>query len=162
MRCIRTLVQKKYCWIWSAVDRKAKRFLHWVQGGAVTGQKLCSAIKDSATGRGMTDYWKAYKELLPTAQHIQSKAETFTVEGYNRLFRYFLARLRRQSKCYNKSLLMLEYSVKLLMLKMEQSALYTKLTMTNFFLNRGEWPVLNRRPLEPQSSALTSWATPAI
>jgi hypothetical protein len=29
---IPTLVQKKYCWIWSAVDRNAKRFLYWVQG----------------------------------------------------------------------------------------------------------------------------------
>ena len=65
----------------------------------------------------MTDYWKAYKEFIPPNQHFQSKAETFTVEGYNSLFRHFLARLRRKSKCYSKSILMLEYSVKLLMLK---------------------------------------------
>ena len=35
--------------------------------------------------------------------HTQSKAETYTVEGYNSLFRHFLARLRRKSKCYSKS-----------------------------------------------------------
>jgi insertion element IS1 protein InsB len=90
---------------------------------AVTVQKLWSAIKACATGKGMTDYWKAYKELLPPAQHLPSKAETLTVKGYNRLFRYFLARLRRKSKCYSTSLMMLEYSVKLLMLKWNK-ALY--------------------------------------
>jgi insertion element IS1 protein InsB len=62
----------------------------------------------------MTNYWRPYTECIPPEQHIQSKAETFTVEGYNSLFRHFLA---RQSKCSSKSLLMLEYSVKLLMLK---------------------------------------------
>ncbi len=51
---------------------------------------------------------------IPPEQHIQSKAETFIVEGYNSLFRHFLG---RKSKCYSKSLLMLEYSIKLLMLK---------------------------------------------
>ena len=65
----------------------------------------------------MTDYWKAYQEFLPEEKHIQSKAETFTVEGYNSLFRHFLARLRRKTKCYTKSLEMLIISVKLLMLK---------------------------------------------
>jgi insertion element IS1 protein InsB len=65
----------------------------------------------------MTDYWEAYEKFVPSAMHIQSKAETFTVEGYNSLFRHFLARLRRKTKCYSKCALMLEYSVKLLMAK---------------------------------------------
>ena len=63
----------------------------------------------------MTDYWRPYEEFVPGAQDIQSKAETFTVEGYNSLFRHFLARLRRKTKCYSKCKKMLEYSVKLLM-----------------------------------------------
>ncbi|MDY0387804.1 MAG: IS1 family transposase, partial [Methanolobus sp.] len=36
-------------------------------------------------------------------------------EGYNSIFRHFLARLRRKTKCYSKSLEMLKYSVLLLM-----------------------------------------------
>ena len=68
-------------------------------------------------GNIMTDYWKAYAEFLPAEKHIQSKKETFTVEGYNSLFRHFLARLRRRTKCYTKSKEVLEYSLKLLMLK---------------------------------------------
>ena len=32
--------------------------------------------------------------IVRQEKHIQTKAETFTVEGYNSLFRHFLARLR--------------------------------------------------------------------
>jgi insertion element IS1 protein InsB len=60
----------------------------------------------------MTDHWKAYAEFLPEEMH--TKAETYTVEGYNSVLRHFLARLRRRSKCYTKSLEMLKYSVLLL------------------------------------------------
>ena len=63
----------------------------------------------------MTGYWKPYEEFVPEQQHVQSKAETYTVEGYNSLVRHFLASLRRKSKC--KCQKMLEYSVKLLMAK---------------------------------------------
>lgn len=65
----------------------------------------------------MTDYWKPYEKFIPASMHIQCKVETFTVEGYNSLFRHFLARLRRKTKCYSKCQKMLEYSVKLLMAK---------------------------------------------
>ena len=65
----------------------------------------------------VTDYWKAYETIVPQRKHIQSKAETYTVEGYNSFFRHFLARLRRKSKCYSKSETMIRYSVMLLMAK---------------------------------------------
>ena len=61
-----------------------------------------------------TDYWQAYNDFIPEEKHIRSKAETFTVEGYNSLFRHFLARMRRKSKCYSKSKEMLELSFLLL------------------------------------------------
>lgn len=64
-----------------------------------------------------SDYWKAYNAIVPNEKLIQSKTETFTVEGYNSLFRHFLARMRRKSKCYSKSKEMLEYSILLLMHK---------------------------------------------
>lgn len=65
----------------------------------------------------MTDFWEAYVGVVPKTKHTQSKAETYTVEGYNSLFRHFLARMRRKTKCYSKSSKMLEYSILLLMLK---------------------------------------------
>jgi insertion element IS1 protein InsB len=82
-----------------------------------TGRKLWDSIKNSGITDVMTDYWGPYEKFVPAGLHTQSKAETYMVGGYNSLFRHFLARLRRKSKCYSKSKDMLKYSVMLLMLK---------------------------------------------
>ena len=55
--------------------------------------------------------------VSPEEQLVQSKVETFTVEGYNSILRHFLAKLRRKSKCYSKTKHMLIHSLKLLMFK---------------------------------------------
>ena len=83
----------------------------------MTGQHLWDAIESPLIDQVMTDYWEPYEHVVPAEQHIQSKAETFTVEGYNRLFRHFLARLRRKTKCYSKRETMLKSSVMLLLAK---------------------------------------------
>ena len=49
---------------------------------------------------------------------MESKAETFTIEGYSARIRHYLARFRRKSKCYSKAKHMIEKSLKLLMLKL--------------------------------------------
>ncbi len=64
---------------------------------------LWEAIKTTHIKGVMSDYWSPYEKFIPTELHPQSKAETYTVEGYNSLFSHFLARLRRTSKCYSKS-----------------------------------------------------------
>ncbi|QLC49397.1 IS1 family transposase [Methanolobus zinderi] len=109
--------QKKYCWIWIAVDRTGKRFINCSFGnrGTKTGKELWRKLEKKQIGEVMTDSWRAYSEFLPENIHTTSKAETYTVEGYNSIFRHFLARLRRKTKCYTKSLEMLKYSVLLLM-----------------------------------------------
>ena len=84
--------------------------------GIKTGMLLWNNIKGLIKRDVMTDYWKAYEQIIPAEQHVQYKAETYTVEGYNSLFRHFLARMRRKTKCY-KCMKMLYYSVKLLMEK---------------------------------------------
>ena len=66
----------------------------------------------------MTDHWWSYEEFIPPEQHIQSKAETFTVEGYNSRIRHYLARFKRKTKCYSKSDEMIEISLNLLMKKL--------------------------------------------
>ena len=66
-------------------------------------------------GHIASDYWKAYESIISHEKHLQTKAETFTVEGYNSLFRHFLARMRRKSKCYSKKMEMLKISILLLM-----------------------------------------------
>ncbi|MFQ5965246.1 MAG: IS1 family transposase [Candidatus Scalinduaceae bacterium] len=108
---------KKYKWIWIAVNRYEKRFINFVIGdrSATTGKRLWLNIKEQSYGKIATDLWKPYEYFVPKSQHIQSKSQTFTVEGYNSLFRHFLARLRRKTKCYSKMLYMLELSILLLM-----------------------------------------------
>ncbi len=117
MRCTHTSGIKNYCWIWIAVDRDGKKFIDCSFGsrGTETGEKLWDKLKEKEIGEVMTDHWRAYAEFLPKEIHTQSKAETYTVEGYNSIFRHFLARLRRKSKCYTKSIEMLKYSIILLM-----------------------------------------------
>ena len=82
-----------------------------------TGKKLYNPINTRVVSTIATDYWRAYEKFIPAKIHIRSKAETYTIEGYNSLFRHFLARMRIKSKCYSKSVKMLEISIKLLMLK---------------------------------------------
>ena len=83
--------------------------------GKETGRQLWDKIKDRASSAIIaTDHWAAYADFIPAERHIQSKAETYTVEGYNSILRHFLARMRRKSKCYTKSEEMLQYSVILL------------------------------------------------
>ena len=46
-------------------------------------------------------------------KHVVSKSETCLVESYNSVLRYYLARLHRKTKCYSKSIQMLELSIAL-------------------------------------------------
>ena len=103
-----------------AVDRDGKRFPDWKVDAlnTETGRKLWDAIKNDGITDVMSDCWRSpYEKFVPKELHTQSKAETYTVEGYNSLFGHFLARLRRKSKCCSKSKDMPKYSVMLLMLK---------------------------------------------
>ena len=120
MKFIPILVQKNYCWIWIAVDRLGKRFIAFVCGdrSTKTGIKLWGKLNDMNIGCFCSDYWKSYQEFIPWEKHIQSKAETYTVEGYNSRIRHYLARFKRKGKCGSKSEYMLQRSLNLLFLKL--------------------------------------------
>ena len=97
-----------------------RKFIDFTFGtrGTETGIKLFAKVYiHNHEATYMTDYWKGYSEIIPKRMHIQSKAETYTVEGYNSLLRHYLARLKRRTKCYSKSAEMLWYSLKLLFYK---------------------------------------------
>jgi len=64
-----------------------------------------------------TDCLQAYENIIPFRQHVQGKTGTCTVEGLNGVIRHQLARMRRKTKCYSKSMEMLNLSVKMLILK---------------------------------------------
>jgi insertion element IS1 protein InsB len=113
MRCIRIFFKKKQCWVWIAVDRYGKRFINFVigNGGNETAEEFWEKIKGHDMDYIASDYWKPCESIIPKEKQIQSKKETFTVEGYNSLFRYFLAKMRRKSKYYSKKMEMLAISV---------------------------------------------------
>lgn len=106
--------------MWIAVDRYGHRFIDFVLGKRdySTGRLLWESLKEKTIGRVMSDYWKVYPQLIPAYQLIQSKEETYTVEGYNTRLRHYLARLKRKTLCYSKSWLMLHYSILLLIHKL--------------------------------------------
>ena len=120
MKFILTLCQKNYCWVWIAVDRFGKRFISFICGdrSTKTGLKLWDKLKDMNIGCFCTDYWKSYQEFNPWEKHIQTKAETYTVEGYNSRIRHYLARFKRKGKCGSMSEYMLQRSLNLLFLKL--------------------------------------------
>ncbi|OAV63905.1 IS1 transposase [Bacteroidales bacterium Barb6XT] len=93
--------QKNYCRIRIAVGRLGKRFLNFIVGdrSTETGKKLQEKINGFEMNVTAKGYWKSYDHFIPEEKHVGTKAETFTVEGRNSLFRYFLARMRRKSKC---------------------------------------------------------------
>jgi insertion element IS1 protein InsB len=77
---------KKNCrWIWIAVDRYGKRYLSFVCGDRSTkiGLQLWNKVKGLTVSYFTSDYWKSYEEFIPPDKHLQTKAETFTVQGYN-------------------------------------------------------------------------------
>lgn len=112
--------QKNARWIWIAVDRLGKRYLAFVVGdrSTQTGIELWKKIKESGASAYCTDYWASYAEFIPWYQHIQTKEETFTVEGYNSRVRHYLARFKRKTKCYSKAVHMIVKSLNLLMRKL--------------------------------------------
>ena len=68
-----------------------------------TCQELWLRIENKYIAVVASDYWKAYQKVIPREKQMVSKAETYTVEGYNSILRHYLARLRRKGKCYSKS-----------------------------------------------------------
>lgn len=96
----------KKCWIWIAICRVTKLIIGFFTGsrGKKTGRQFYNQIKPftSTQTKLYTDYWEAYTDFIPPNQHIQSKKETYTIEGYNASFRDDLQRLNRRTRAYSK------------------------------------------------------------
>ncbi|OAV63503.1 hypothetical protein Barb4_05065 [Bacteroidales bacterium Barb4] len=109
---------KKNCQqIWIAVDGTGGRFPDFVIGdrSGQTAGKFWNKIKHHGMNRIAGNYRKPYGSIIPQEKHLQTKAETFTAEGCNSLYRHFLAETRRKSECCSKKAVMLEISVLLFM-----------------------------------------------
>jgi insertion element IS1 protein InsB len=66
-----------------------------------TGCKLWKQIECVPMNHIASGYWSAYENFVPAEKHLQTKRETFTVEGYNCRIRHYLARLYRRTLCYS-------------------------------------------------------------
>ena len=80
-----------------------------------------------------TDYWELYEKFLPKQKHIQSKKETYIVQGYNASFRDDLLRLTRKTRAYSKSQDMLKVSLNLYIAKHNQTKLIAYFECRAFF-----------------------------
>ena len=116
MSCVAISVKKKQKWVWVGVDRERGKVLDFVVGDRRerTGRRLYERLKGYQVKQFDTDYWRSYKAILPSYLHKASKAETDGVEGVNRLIRPYLARFRRRSRCFSRSLEMMVCSLELL------------------------------------------------
>ena len=116
--------KKNYRWIWIAVDRYGKKYLSFVCGdrSTQTGLILWDKLKDLSVNVFCSDYWKSYEEFVPPEKHLQTKAETYTIEGYNSRIRHYLARFKRKTKCYSKAEYMIVISLNLLFLKLNNES----------------------------------------
>jgi len=55
-----------------------------------------------------TDYYPAYRAIVPPGMHVETKAETAAIEGLNSRIRHYLARFRRKTFCYSKAVHMVK------------------------------------------------------
>ena len=118
MSCIHTLKKERKTRIWTAVERKKMRITAFEIGPGKSSvlRKLINKIGENNLKIVCTDGDFSYdKELGMNAdiKHVVSKSETCLVDSYNSVLRYYLARLHRKTKCYSKSLQMLELSIAL-------------------------------------------------
>ena len=88
-----------------AIDTNSKQILGFVCGKTDTNtfKRLYQQLNTHNIQLFFSDYWKSYRQVILKPKHITSKAQTFTIEGYNSLIRHFIARFTRKSKCYSKS-----------------------------------------------------------
>ena len=75
---------------------------------------LYEEIKDIPNAVYCTDHWRAYSKIIPPDKHYQGKDQTYTVESKNSQIRHYLAKFRRRTKCYVKSIENVIMSLKLL------------------------------------------------
>jgi len=114
--------KKKKRWLWLAICRETKRILGFCSGGRGTKtlQKLYNRISPIQCERYYTDRHAPFAKVFPKEKHRNYPNQTNTIEGINSAVRHYLARFRRRSKCYSKSIAMVEASIVLLSCKFSE------------------------------------------
>ena len=106
-------------WIWIALCRPTRQVVAYVIGdrSQATCQTLWDRIPEAyRTGHCFTDFWAAYQQVLPPAQHTPAGKETGLtahVERWNNTLRQRLGRFVRKTLSCSKSELMHEICLRL-------------------------------------------------
>jgi insertion element IS1 protein InsB len=96
-------------WIWIALCRRTRQVIAYVIGdrSMVTCQRLWDAIpRGYRTGHCYTDFWEAYKAVIPRRRHSAVGKETggtAHVERWNNILRQRVGRFVRRSLSFSKS-----------------------------------------------------------
>ena len=95
--------KKEAGWLWWAVDRDSKKVCDWAPGdrGTQSAQRLDAQLPHAAHIPFRTDFRHPCGQIFASAQHLQGKAHTFTIESGNNRIRIYLACLRRKTHCYS-------------------------------------------------------------
>ena len=103
-------------WIWIAISRATMQVLCFVVGARTdkSCKKLIEQLSKYSHSEYCTDAWSSYAKCIEQNKHTISKAETYSIEGFNSVVRHFLKRFCRKTKCYSKSVDMIECSLNLL------------------------------------------------
>ena len=115
---------KKNIWLWTAVDRESKKLVGYEVGTRETKyfERLSRKISHIEPKKYASDRYEAYN-LIDPKKRLIGKAHTYTVERMNRLLRHYLARFRRKTYCWSKSLSMINDSVLLFMYRKSISSI---------------------------------------
>jgi len=105
--------KKNTVWLWWAIDRATRSVLGWALGDRDTraAQALGAQVPCGDHIRYYTDYWQSYCAIFPAERHTRGKAHTHHIESMNNKLRNYLARLRRKTHCYSKSIINLRDSL---------------------------------------------------
>jgi len=103
------LKKAKEVWVWIALCRKTRQVVAYALGdrSKQTCQRLWEAIPSAyRQGHCFTDFWVAYKVVIPDEQHTavgKETGETAHVERWNNTLRQRLARFVRMTLSFSKS-----------------------------------------------------------
>ena len=106
------LKKTNQAWIWIALCRKTRQVVAYAVGDRSEQTCLClwGAIPAAyRAGHCYTDFWKAYRTVIPEEQHTavgKETGETAHVERWNTTLRQRLARFVRKTLSFSKSSLM--------------------------------------------------------
>ncbi len=105
--------KKNKQWVWLAYDQDGKQVCGFEIGkrNIKTASKLTRQLELFDIDYVCTDHYLAYNRVIPKEVHVQTKADTWSIEGLNSRIGHYLARFRRKTFCYSKSINMVKVTL---------------------------------------------------